>query len=90
MIFAVIVSPVLVVAALSNAFHNLLDQAENSSEFEVGYQMTENSLFSGCEEILHSQLKAEGISFRKYNGGFPEKVMEDGEVEVFIDFGDED
>lgn len=90
MIFAVIVSPVLVVAALSNAFHNLLDQAENANEFEVGYQMTENSLFSEYEEILHSQLEEEGISLRKYNGEVPEKIVEDGQVEVFIDFGDED
>ena len=89
MIFAVIVSPVLVVAALSNAFHNLLDQAENLNEFEVGYQMTENSLFSQYEEILHSQLEEEGISFRRYNGEVPEKIVEDGQVEVFIDFGDE-
>ena len=90
MIFAVIVSPVLVVAALSNAFHNLLDQAENTNGFEVGYQMTENSLFSKYEEMLHSQLEEEGISFRKYNGEVPDMIVEDGQVEVFIDFGDED
>ena len=90
MIFAVIVSPVLVVAALSNAFHNLLDQAEKANEFEVGYQMTENSLFSQYEEILHTQLEEEGISFRRYNGETPEKIVEDSQVEVFIDFGDED
>ena len=89
-IFAVIVSPVLVVAALSNAFHNLLDQAENTKGFEVGYQMTENSMFSEYEEILHSKLEEEGISFRRYNGEVPEKIVEDGQVEVFIDFGDED
>ena len=90
MIFAVIVSPVLVVAALSNAFHNLLDQAENAYEFELGYQMTENSLFAGYEEILRLQLEEEGISCRKYNGVEPSKIVEDGQVEVFIDFGDED
>ena len=90
MIFAVIVSPVLVVAALSNAFHNLLDQAENANEFEVGYQMTENSLFSEYEEILHSQLEEEGVSLRRYNGEVPEKIVKDGQVEVFIDFGDGD
>ena len=90
MIFVVIVSPILVVAALSNAFHNLLDQAENLSEFEVGYQMTENSLFSDYEEILYAQLEEEGISLRRYNGEVPDKIVEDGQVEVFIDFGDED
>ena len=90
MIVVVIVSTVLVVAALSNAFHNLLDQAEDAKEFTVGYQMTENSLFARYEKILHAQLEKEGISFRKYNGEVPEKIVEEGQVEVFIDFGDED
>ncbi|MCH5258070.1 MAG: ABC transporter permease [Lachnospiraceae bacterium] len=90
MVFAAIVSPVLVVAALSNAFHNLLDQAQNTNEFEVGYQMTENSQFSEYEEILHLQLEEEGISLRRYNGEVPEKIVEDGQIEVFIDFGDVD
>ena len=90
MIFVVIVGTVLVVAALSNAFHNLLDQAENEDEFEVGYQMTENSLFAEYEERLYSQLEENGVSFIRYNGVMPSKIVEEGQVQVFIDFDDED
>ena len=90
MIFAVIVGTVLVVAALSNAFHNLLDQAENANEFELGYQMTENSLFAGYEENLRLYLEEQGIFCRKYNGAEPAQIVGDGQVEVFIDFGNED
>ena len=52
--------------------------------------MTENSLFAGYEEIMQSHMEEEGISVRRYNGEIPGKIVEDGQVEVFIDFSDED
>lgn len=90
MIFLIIASTVLVVAALSNAFHTLLDQAEKSGEFRVGYQLTEDSSFLMYEEMLLSSLESEGISCQKFHGETPSEIVKEGQVEVFIDFSGDD
>lgn len=90
MIFSVIAGTVLVVAALSSAFHTLLDQAEGAGEFQLGYQIQKDSSFLMYEEMLLASLKKEGISCRKYHGEAPEEIVKNGQAEVFIDFRGDD
>ena len=86
LIIIIMVGVLLVILALSNAFHDLLGQAERAANFTVGYQMSSDSIYKAYEDTFVSSLDDEGVSCRKYADEQPEKVIENGDVEVFVDF----
>lgn len=90
MIIVIVVASIMVIAALSNAFHSLLDEAESKVEFEIGYVIDDESKYKFVEEVFASELKDQGINATKYGEISPEKALEEGAVDVFIVFGKND
>ena len=52
MIIVVPIATILVVAALANAFHTLLDSAEDISEIRMGYEMPADSKYAMLEKMM--------------------------------------
>lgn len=86
-IIITIVGALVVIAALTNVFHTLLDQAETGEDFTIGYEMSEDSKYSYAEEYIKEGFEDEGLTVVKYDNADPEKLIRDGSIDVFIDFG---
>ena len=89
MIIITLIGTILVIAALSNTFKVLLDQAEKDAEFTVGYKMTDESRYSFVEDQLIDGFKDQGVTLKRYEDEDPEKLIKSGDIEVFIDFSDD-
>ena len=89
-IIITIVGALVVIAALTNVFHTLLDQAETGEDFTIGYEMSEDSKYSYTEDYLKEGFEDEGLTVVKYDNADPEKLLRDGSIDVFIDFGEDD
>ncbi|MBP3809387.1 MAG: ABC transporter permease [Clostridiales bacterium] len=89
-IIITIVGALVVIAALTNVFHTLLDQAETGEDFTIGYEMSEDSKYSYAEDYLKEGFEDEGLTVVKYDNADPEKLLRDGSIDVFIDFGGDD
>ena len=89
-IIITIVGALVVIAALTNVFHTLLDQAETGEDFTIGYEMSEDSKYSYAEDYLKEGFEDEGLTVVKYDNADPEKLLRDGSIDVFIDFGEDD
>lgn len=86
MIIVVPIATVIVVAALANAFHTLLDTNESVSDFKVGYEMAEDSQYAYAEDFLMTSFDEQGISTIEYENGDPEMLIKNGDVDVYVDF----
>lgn len=88
----IVLGAVLVVAALSGAFHTLLDDSEEAGEFKLGYRMSSDSKYSFMEQMITEGFKERNVYSVKYEseGISPENVIENGEVDVFADFSGDD
>lgn len=85
LIVGVIFAILLVIAALSNAMRSLLDEADMSSDFTLGYRIEEGSIFTGYENTLIDVFDEEDISFIRMKDNDPETMVKSGEVDVFLD-----
>ena len=90
MMVIIVVGMLVVVAALVSAFHTLLDKAEGSENFSVGYEMTEDSRYKLIESGIVNALNMQGIDVKKYEDEDPEELIGDGDVDVMVVFEDED
>lgn len=86
MIIVVPVATVLVFAALANAFHTLLDSAEEVTDFKMGYEMSDSSRYAILENILVDNFNKEGVTAQSYKDSNPEELIQNGEVDVFVNF----
>ena len=86
MIIVVPIATVLVVAALANAFHTLLDTNDDVSDFKVGYEMAEDSQYTYAEDFLMASFNEQGVSTIEYENGDPEMLIKNGDVDVYVDF----
>lgn len=79
-----VIGPVLVIAALSSAFSELMKSYESVGEFEVGYRVEEinNEMIEG----MKTAGKEAGILFYEYPEGEIKDVMEKNELAGFVDF----
>ena len=57
-----VVGALVVMAALTNVFHTLLDQAETNEGFTIGYEMDEDSRYILVEEYLIEGFEEEGMT----------------------------
>ena len=89
-IIITIVGALVVIAALTNVFHTLLDRAETGEDFTVGYEMSEDSIYTYAEDYLKEGFEDGGLTVVKYDNADPEKLIKDGVVDVFINFGEDD
>lgn len=84
LIAGVIFGVLLVIAALSNAMRSLLDKADMSSEFTLGYRIEEGSIFTDYENTLIDVFDEEDISFIRMKDNDPETTVKNGEADVFL------
>ena len=59
-------------------------------DFTIGYEMSEDSKYSYAEDYLKEGFENEGLTVVKYDNADPEKLLRDGSIDVFIDFGGDD
>lgn len=81
-----VVGALVVMAALTNVFHTLLDQAETGEEFTIGYEMDEDSRYSAVEEFLKEGFEEEGMTVIEYSDADPDALIKEEKIDVFIDF----
>ena len=86
---AMIIGPILVIALLSSAFEEMMASYENVEEFEVGYRVSENSMFSAYIEEMKDAGKEAGIILENYPDGNPENLMKQNDLAGFLAFGEE-
>lgn len=86
MIIVVPTATILVVAALANAFHTLLDNAEDISEIKMGYELSADSKYAFVEQMMVKSLAEQDITAVAYETGDPEQLLNDGDVDVFVAF----
>lgn len=86
LVIGVMLGMILVIAALSNAFHNLLDSAEANADFSVSYQASAGSEM--FEEAFTQALSGQDIGYVRINGSLSEdrieKMISSGETDVFV------
>ena len=81
-----ILGPILTIAILSSAFSSLMKSYEGVEEFEVGYRIEKNSIFSDyISEIVNTGGNA-GVTFREYPEGKPKKIIENNNLAGFVAF----
>ncbi|MCQ2529333.1 MAG: ABC transporter permease [Saccharofermentans sp.] len=86
MIIVVPIATVLVVAALANAFHTLLDTNEDVSDFKMGYEMADDSKYAFVEKIMMDSFEEQGVETVEYEKGDPEALISQGDIDVFVVF----
>ncbi len=86
MIIVVPIATVLVVAALANAFHTLLDTNDDISDFKMGYEMSEDSKYAFVEDIMMTSFEDQGVETVEFEHGDPEDLISNGSVDVYVAF----
>lgn len=89
LLFMMLVLPILVIAALSSAFHGLLDNAYSTENFTVGYYMDENSPMKAGEEVFIDALAEQDINVKEYSSNDRKDAIINETVDVFL-YCDED
>lgn len=84
LLFMMLVLPILVIAALSSAFHGLLDNAYSTENFTVGYYMGENSPMKAGEEAFTEALAEQNIEVKSYSSSDMEEAITNETVDVFL------
>lgn len=84
-----ILGPVLVIALLSSAFHELMKSYEGVEEFKAGYRLEEGSLLSDSMDVVKEAGKEAGITFLEYPEGEPKDVIEENDLAGFVELGTE-
>ena len=81
-----VIGALVVMAALTNVFHTLLDQAETNEDFTIGYEMDEDSRYILVEEYLIEGFEEAGMTVIEYTDADPDALIRDEKIDVFIDF----
>lgn len=81
-----VIGALVVMAALTNVFHTLLDQAETNEDFTIGYEMDDSSRYLLVEEYLKEGFEEEGMTVIEYADADPDALIRDEKIDVFIDF----
>ncbi|MBR1865043.1 MAG: ABC transporter permease [Lachnospiraceae bacterium] len=86
-LLVMVLGPVLVIAILSSAFHDLMQSYEGVEEFRAGYRIGEGSVAEDYMEAVKRAGEKAGITFLEYPEGNPKKVMENNDLAAFAEFG---
>lgn len=86
MIIIALVGMIATTAAVANAFHTLLDKADDAQGFKLGYTVAEGSKYELVIDTLKDELEKEDIVTQKYNSAEVDKLIESGEQDVFVTF----
>ncbi len=83
-----ILAPTIVAAVLTSAFTTLMDSYKAPETFEVGYRVSEGSVFAGGMDALKETLGDNGVIMTEYAEGDPEEIMGRMELCAFVEFKD--
>lgn len=78
--------PILVIAALSSAFSELLKSYEGVDEFNIGYRVEQDSGISDYMELIREAGGENGITFYEYPEGEVKAVIENNDLAGFVEF----
>lgn len=84
-----LLGPILVIAALSSAFGEMMTSYEAVEEYTVGYRMGETSVFAPYMDAVREAGEENGISFVQYPDGEPEELMRQNELAGFLVLGED-
>lgn len=84
LLFMMVVLPILVIAALSSAFHGLLNHAYSTENFTVGYYMDENSPLKAGEEAFTDALAEQSIEVKGYSSNDMKGAITNENMDVFL------
>lgn len=89
LIFVMVVGPIIIIAMLTSAFEDMMKSYEDVEEFTVGYRLEEESVFYDYIAEIKEAGKETGILFTEISYGSPEEVIEQNNVECFVEFAKE-
>ena len=81
-----LIGMIVTTAAVANAFHTLLDKAEDAQGFRLGYTVSEGSKYEMVIDTLMDELEKEDIVTQKYSSADVEELIDSGEQDVFVTF----
>ena len=82
MIIISLVGMIATTAAVANAFHTLLDKADDAQGFKLGYTVVQGSKYELVIDTLMDELEKEDIVAQEYSSA----DAESGEQDVFVTF----
>ncbi len=83
---SMILGPILVIAMLSSAFEDIMSSYKTVEIFDVGYRMSEDSIFADNIKEIKKAGKEADIDFQNYPDGDAEAVMEQNDLAGFVVF----
>lgn len=89
-VMIMLLGPILIIAAVSSAFTELMKSYEGVDEFTVGYRVENNSQTSELMESMKDAGEDIGIIFYEYPEGEPEDVMANNELAGFVEFAEDE
>lgn len=79
-----ILGPILVIATLSSAFHDLLYSGYSKEGFTMGYNIDEGSPYAVCKEQMLKVLEEQGITCSEFPKEDPDTVLKAGRADLFL------
>ncbi len=76
--------PVIVVAALTNAFAGLLSNGYQNENFVLGYHITDDSNYIFCKEQMLDVFREQDVDCIEFTQGDPKDIMQKGLADVFL------
>jgi ABC-2 type transport system permease protein len=83
-----IICPLLTVALLSNAFRDMMDTIHKVEDFQVGYRVSEGSIYKEMLPQLKTVCEENGMNLLEFQNGDIDQLMKDKTVAVFVDISD--
>ncbi len=81
---SMILGPILVIAMLASAFEDMMASYETVETFEVGYRISEDSMFANNIKEIKKAGKEAKIDFENYPDGEPKTLMEQNDLAGFV------
>ncbi len=79
-----IFGPVLIIAALSSAFHDLLNTGHEKTSFTLGYAIANESQLTSYKEQIFGALDKQDITCKEYPASMAKSSVSEGKVDVFL------
>lgn len=90
LIVMMILGPVLVIAAFSNAFNGLLTNAYESKTFTVGVIFEEDSVMEPYKEVVEDVIKEQDLTCVEYPDGDADALIKEEKADVVIKLNDKE
>ncbi|HWT74770.1 MAG TPA: ABC transporter permease [Mobilitalea sp.] len=86
-LFIMSILPLITIALLSNAFKEMMNTSYDIGEFQVGYRVSEDSVYKDMLPELTKTCEEKGIQLQEYPDGDITKLLQSETVAVFVKIG---